>query len=168
MRETPDDLMALQMQLNHSAAHGGTHLLRIFEEARRPTAAELCDRLAGILEVHVGCVTTDGTPLVAPIDALVYRARLWVGFSAQSVRARIFRRDPRISVSFNDHRLALIVHGTLVLQPYGAAPDFIDHLKEQYAGQYGDWWPAWFDAQDHTDDVGGYIEPRRIFARRPD
>jgi len=168
MRETPADVTALQDELDASAALGGEHLRRIFEEDRRPSASELCERLGGILEVHVACVTAEGAPLVAPIDGLVYRGRLWLGFAGQSIRAGIVRRDPRISVSYNDRGMALILHGRLVLRPHGSEPDFLDHLKAQYTLQYGEWWPQWFDSQDHSDDVGGYVEPRRIFARKSD
>ena len=166
MRETPEDLAMLQRQLDDSAAAGGAHLRSIFDDEHGLTAAELVELLPGIVEVHLACTTADGAPLVAPIDALVYRGRLWIGLPSQSVRARLVRRDPRVSASYNDERLALIVHGTLVLQGPDDNPDFVAHVKEQYTAQYGDWWVSYFDSLDHTNDTGGYVEPRRIFAKR--
>jgi hypothetical protein len=168
MHETADDLAELQRQLDESAAAGGPHLKKIFSDDRQPSAGELVALLDGIREVHLACVTADGAPLVAPIDALVFRGRLWLGLPASSVRARLIKRDPRVSVSYNDPRIALVVHGTLVLRRPDQDPEFIGHLREQYRAAYGDWWDEWYEGLDHTDDVGGYVQARRIFARRGD
>jgi hypothetical protein len=165
MNETDADLEELQRRLDESAAAGGAHLRKIFEDERRPSAAELCAHFEGIVEVHLACTTADGAPLVAPIDAIFFRGHLWIGLPAASVRAGLVRRDPRVSVSSNERGLAVIVHGRLAPGPDEQQAEFDSVLRDLYEAQYGDWWVDWFNGLDHSGDVGGRVEPRRIFAR---
>jgi hypothetical protein len=168
MRETAADLERLQQRLDDSMRSAGEHLARIFDEEHRPTAVEVCERLDGIVEVDLGCVTSDGAPLVAPIDAIFFRGDLWIGIPSPAVRARLVRRDPRVSAAYNHDGFALIVHGTLRPPDDGRAEEHQALVRELYTAQYGPGWLQWFEQLDHSGDVGGYIEPRRIFARRGD
>src|SRR4051794_6548627 len=113
VRETAADLETLQRRLDESMAAAGEHPATIFDAAHRPSGTDVCERLDGILEVDLACVTGEGAPLVAPIDAFLFRGDLWVGVPGPSVRARLLRRDPRVSASYNHDGFALIVHGTL-------------------------------------------------------
>jgi hypothetical protein len=166
MQETAADLERQQQRLDDSMRSAGEHLARIFDEDHRPSAAEVCERLDGIVEVDLACVTADGAPLVAPIDAIFYRGDLWVGVPTPAVRARLLRRDPRVSVAYNHDGFALIVHGRLHPPDEDRAAGHEALVRELYVAQYGADWLDWFDRLDHSGDVGGFIEPRRIFARR--
>ena len=121
MRESPADIAELQQGLDESMAAAGGHLGRTFDEAHRPTAAEIVATLDGIIEVDLACVTGDGAPLVAPIDAIPFKER-------------------------NE------AHGAL--------------MRDLYVAMYGPGWLEWYDNLDHSGDVIGWIESRRIFARR--
>ena len=165
MQETAAELERLQRRLDESMEVAGDHLAKIFDEDHRPSAAAVCERLDGILEVDLACVTRDGAPLVAPIDAFFFRGDLWVGVPGPSVRARLLRREPRVSASYNHDGFALIVHGTLE-PPDDRGPAFDALMRELYAAAYGAGWLDWYDQLDHSSSVGGFIDPRRIFARQ--
>ena len=96
MYETDDELAALQELLTESFDRAGSHLKAMFEETL--TAKEVAAQLEGIFEVHFATVTPIGAPLVAPIDALFFYGKLWIGTPTHAVRARYVRRDPRVSI----------------------------------------------------------------------
>lgn len=165
MHETEDDLAVLQEQLDRSFAAAGPHLRNIFEERNRPAAADLARALDGIEEVHVGCTTGDGAPIVAPVDGIFYRGHWWIGFPSGSVRAGLVRRDPRVSVSYNEDGVTVIVHGAIVEPAPDRQAAYDALMRELYVKQYGDWWGEWFDSLDKSGGAGGYVEPRRFFAQ---
>ena len=172
MHETPADLEALQAILDESAAAGGAHLQSAFSQDRRPTAAELvaAEALAGIFELHLAVLSAAGDPLVAPLDAILHRGRIWVGFPPDSLRGRLLARDPRVSASFHTEEVALIVHGTFRPAAEGTdeRTEFDAVARRLYVERYGDWFAAFLDERDRTKGAGrvGWIEPRRLFARR--
>jgi hypothetical protein len=165
VRETKADVEDLQRRLDESIGAAGDHLRRIFDEDHRPSAGDVCAALDGIVEVDLACVTGDGAPIVAPIDAIFFRGHLWVGIPSPAVRARLVRRDPRVSAAYNHDGLALVVHGTL-REPGDLGPAYRELMRELYVAAYGPGWLDWYDGLDHSADVVGWIDPRRIFARR--
>jgi len=164
VHETPADLEELQRRLDGSVAAAGEHLRRIFDDAHRPSAADVCAALGGIVEVDLACVTRDGAPIVAPIDAIFFRGRLWVGIPSPAVRARLVRRDPRVSAAYNHEGFALIVHGTL-REPDHLGTGYRALMRDLYVAAYGPGWLDWYNGLDHSGDVVGWIDPRRVFAR---
>jgi hypothetical protein len=169
--ETAADLTALQAALDDSAAASGGHLRTAFSQERRPTAAELVAALPGIFELHLAVVTPAGAPLVAPLDAILFRGRVWIGLPPESLRGRLLARDPRVSASFTSAEVALIVHGTFRPTAEGTPEReaFDAVARRLYVAQYGDWFDAWLDERLRTKGAGptGWIEPRRLFARGP-
>ena len=169
MQETEQDLDELQRVLDASFQAGGEHLRSAFGQETRPTAERVVEALVGIFEMHLAVVTSDGAPLVAPIDGILYRGRLWVGIPAKAVRARLVRQDPRVSASYNSSNFAFIVHGRFV-EPSHDDPEWIgfDELaRSLYVKLFGDWFEAWMEERDRTTGPGvtGYVEPRRFFAK---
>ena len=169
MDETADDVTALQQRLDESFETSGAHLRTAFSQERPASADALVAALPGIVEIHFAVVTSDGAPLVAPVDAILYRGRVWIGLPPESVRARLVRKNPSVSASYNTPELAFIVHGEFTER----APDddlrvgFDRVARELYVERYGDWFNAWLDERLRTKGAGptGFIEPRRIFAR---
>jgi hypothetical protein len=119
--------------------------------------------------MHLAVVTSAGDPLVAPIDGILYRGKVWVGIPRDAVRALLVRRDPRVSASSNASDFAFIVHGRLK-EPSdddGHRRGFAELARSLYVEQYGDWFGPWMDERDRLKGPGvtGYIEPRRMFAK---
>jgi hypothetical protein len=171
MQEVGTDLEELQAVLDRSVEAGGAHLLSIFDRPHRVTAEELVAELDDIVEMHLAVVTADGTPLVAPVDGILYRGRLWFGLPPASVRARLVRRDPRVSVSFARGSFAVIAHGTAqeVDEQHPFRNGYDRLVDDLYTARYGPAWRDWRDAQrraQKADGFIGYLEPRVLFAKR--
>lgn len=157
MYETSDDLAALQRLLDESYATAGAHLRSIITPQRRAAAVELPELLPGVQQLHLATVSASGEPLVAPVDGLLCRGRLWFGSSPDSVRCRHIAARPAISGSIaHGERFGLAVHGTAIRVDLDdpACADF-----NRYAADvYGDWWHDWAREQ-----VYWRIRPRRMF-----
>jgi hypothetical protein len=169
VHETEQDLTELQRVLDVSREAGGEHLRSAFGQALPPTAERLAEVLTGIFEMHLAVVTSAGDPLVAPIDGILYRGKVWVGIPRQAVRARLVRQDPRVSASYNASDFAFIVHGRLEepAEDDDLRLGFAELARSLYIEQYGDWFGPWMDERDRVNGPGvtGYIEPRRMFAK---
>ena len=171
MEEAPADVDELQRVLDASLASSGPHLRTAFsQDAQRASAAELVALLPPIFELHLAVVTPAGAPLVAPVDGLCFRGRVWVGLPPASVRARLVLRDPRVSASYASEAISFIVHGRFVPVELGdPMREAFDVLARRlYVAQYGEWFDAWLDERLRTEGAGptGYLEPRVLFAKR--
>jgi hypothetical protein len=169
MRETAEDVAQLQRLLDDSAAAAGEHLRTIFQSEARPFAQELLTELDAVFEFHVGVLTGAGAPLVAPLDGIFFRGRIWFGFPGGSLRAGLIRKDPRISASYQKgESFAFIVHGQAV-EVREDAPEFQDYfdcVQALYTNLYGPKWVDWYRERKREGEFNGYIEARRLFAKR--
>jgi hypothetical protein len=169
LHETDDDIDRLQDLLDRSHARSGEHLRSAFDQANRVSATTLVERLPGIFEMHLAVVTADGAPLAAPVDGFVLRGTICIGLPERSVRARLVRRDPRVSASFVSDTVSFIVHGTAV-EVDEAHPwfDLYDRTaRGLYVAQYGEWFDDWLTQKQEREGRGfsGFIEPRVLFAK---
>jgi hypothetical protein len=171
MHETSEDLAELQRRLDESYAAAGEHIRSIFVPPLRSSAEDLARTLTGIFVINLAVVTGRGEPLVAPVDGLFYRGRLWFGLPPRSQRVRHVRARPAVSATQTEGELpsgrCLIVHGIAREVTYG---------HPMHAGYsryvmplYGLPIPDDLDNDPKEgrprEDFTGYIEPRRIFAQ---
>lgn len=168
MNETQADITRLQAILDASAATSGAHLRSAFDQEKRASAHELVGSLTGIIEVHLGVLAGHGAPLVAPVDAIFFKARLWVGLPAASLRSKLLRSDDRVSASFVREDISFIVHGTFVRVDDAGSRDFRVAARGLYVAAYGDWMGDYIDSKAGSPDrdLTGFIEPRVMFAKR--
>ena len=168
MRERDDDLAALDALLDRSYERGGSHLRSVFGPGERLRARALVAALDGIFEMHLAVLSGSGAPLVAPVDGIFFRGRIWFGLPAASLRARLVRRDRRVSASYNDPPLAVIAHGE-AHEVGPADPELTEYrslMTELYVRRYGEPWLEWFAAMQAGDPgFTGYVEPRVLFAK---
>lgn len=168
--ETTNDLSALQDLLDRSLAASGEHLRSAFDQSKRLTADQLATALGGIFELHLAVVSGSGAPLVAPLDGIFFRGKVWIGIPAKAVRSRLIRRDARVSASYNAPQVAMIVHG-VAQEPEPNDPmveGFSALARDLYVQIYGAGWLEWFEvtrAESVGRDFTGYIEPRAMFAK---
>lgn len=149
MQETSSDLAALQDLLDRSMAVAGAHLLSIITPERRLSAREVCDRLTGMSLLALATVTSDGRPLVSPVDGIFYRGAFYFGSAPDSVRFRHIRRVPHVSAThLPDESLAVTVHGQAV--PIDVrSPDhagFRQTVLGVYLPRYGPEWETFLDS----------------------
>ena len=166
MHEAPADLAALQALIDRSYAEAGDHLLRIHTPERRMTAAEVADRLQGMVLLSLATSTRDGRPVVGPVDGIFYRGAFHFGSSPDSVRFRHIRERPAVSAThLPGEELAITVHGRAA-QVDHRAPEhagFRQALLDIYVPRYGaDWETNFLDA----GPVYARIDADRMFTFR--
>ena len=162
MHETPADMSALQGLLDDSMAAAGSHLSNIIVPSRRLSAQQVCGRLTGMSLLALATVTSDGRPLVGPVDGIFYRSSFYFGSSPDSVRFRHIRRRPFVSAThLPGEDLAVTVHGRAV--PVDVRSDegagFRQTLLEVYVPRYGSEWETFLD----SGPTYARIEASRMF-----
>ena len=149
MHETTADLEALQALLDRSAAGAGVHLREVITPDRRLTAAELCDRLQGMVLLSLATATADGRPLVGPVDGIFYRGCLYFGSSPASVRFQHIRARPHVSAThLPGEQLAVTVHGRASIIDVAGPEEagFRETLLGIYVPRYGEQWERFLDS----------------------
>jgi hypothetical protein len=149
MHETPADLESLQDLLDRSAAAAGAHLRSIITEERRLTAHDVCSRLTGMSLLALATVTSDGRPMVGPVDGILYRGAFHFGSSPDSVRFRHIRRRPHVSAThLPGEELAVTVHGRAVPVDVHSKDHagFRQTLLDVYVPRYGAEWETFLDS----------------------
>jgi uncharacterized pyridoxamine 5'-phosphate oxidase family protein len=163
MHESPADLAALQELLDRSYAAAGAHLLRIHTPERRLRAAQIAERLTGMVLLALATVTSDGRPLVGPVDGIFFRGALHFGSAPDSMRFRHIRARPQVSAThLPGEELAVTVHGRAVMVPTTGAEGagLRRALLDIYVPRYGAGWEEFLD----SGPVYARIEAERMFA----
>jgi hypothetical protein len=160
MYETPDDLAALQDLLDRSDALAGPHLRRIVTAERRLTAGQVSERLTGMCLLALATVTSDGRPIVGPVDGIFFRGAFHFGSSPDSLRFRHIAARPHVSAThLPGEELAVTVHGRAVPIEIDSGP-FRAALLDIYVPRYG---PEWEHDFLDTGPVYARIEADRMF-----
>ena len=149
MNETEEDLRRLQDLLDRSDASAGRHLREVITPERRLSAGELCARLTGMRLLALATVTSDGRPLVGPVDGIFYRGAFHFGSSPDSVRIRHINRRPYVSATHvPGEEFSVTVHGTATpLDMQAAAHAGLRRvLLDLYTPRYGPTWEDFLDA----------------------
>jgi hypothetical protein len=161
MRETTKDLQLLQDLLDRSQASAGPHLREVLSPDRWLTAEEVCNALTGVTLLSLATVTSDGRPIVGPVDGIFFRGAFHFGSSHNSLRIRHILRRPWVSATYLPREeLAVTVHGEASV---------LDMRSEQHADlratvlgiylpRYGEEWESFFDSNAHVR-----IDARRMF-----
>ena len=145
MRETAEDIRALQDLLDHSYDAAGSHLRSITTPERRVDAEELAQRLTGMCLLVVATVTADCRPIAGPLDGIFYRGAFHFGTSPESVRYRHLLARPQVSAThLPREEFAVNVHGHAV--PAEVRGGFRETLVEVYVPRYGPEWEQFLDS----------------------
>jgi hypothetical protein len=164
VHETPGDIEALQELLDRSYGSAGKNLLDIHSQGRRPSAAELSDRLQGPRWLVVATVSSDCRPFTAQVDGTFYRGRFYFGVNdACSLKARHLTRNPAVSATHvPDDNWVVSVHGQAerVDVSRDGIPGIHRVLIDTYKQRYG---REWTDDVLTSDSIYFRIEPERMF-----
>jgi nitroimidazol reductase NimA-like FMN-containing flavoprotein (pyridoxamine 5'-phosphate oxidase superfamily) len=149
MNETSADLAALQDLLDRSYDAAGTHLRRIITPERRLSAEQVAERLAGMCLLALATVTSDGRPIVGPVDGVFLRGSFHFGSAPDSVRFRHIAKRPQVSAThLPGEELAVTVHGRAVpvdVQAESGA-ELRQALLDVYVPRYGSEWEKFLDS----------------------
>lgn len=162
MHESSADIAALQELLDRSYATAGPHLLRIHTPERRLSAEDVVELLPGMRLLALATVTTDGRPIVGPVDGVFYRGAFHFGSAPDSVRFRHIRARPQVSAThLRGEELAITVHGRAVpLDVRGEEESGLrGALLDVYVPRYGPEWENFLD----SGPVYARIDAARMF-----
>jgi hypothetical protein len=161
MRETPEDIAALQSLLDESYAGAGEHLRGIHTPERRLDAAGIAERLQGMVLLTLATVTADGRPITGPVDGIFYRGAFHFGSAPHSVRFRHIAQRPQVSAThLPGEELAVTVHGTAEFADTSPDSPFRQVLRDIYVPRYGAEWEEMLDRGARY----ARIVARRMFA----
>jgi hypothetical protein len=162
VHETSEEVAALQALLDRSFAGAGEHYRRITTDERRLSAAQVCDRLQGMILLVLATVTRDGRPLNGPVDGIFYRGKFHFGSAPDSVRFRhIFERQWVSATHLPGEELSVTVHGRAVPIDVAAPAEagFRQALLDIYVPRYGADWENFLDSGVQY----ARIDPERMF-----
>lgn len=135
MRDTAEDVAALQRLLDASHARASGHLRSIINDERTLRADELVQLLVGMKVLSVATVTSHGEPRISAMDGHFLHGTWTFGTAGDSAKARHLAHRPAVSVAHVDgEQLALFSHGTAELLPPGPERDEVD---EHWTAHYG-------------------------------
>jgi uncharacterized pyridoxamine 5'-phosphate oxidase family protein len=166
VHETAQEIEALQKLLDESAAHAGPHLRNIITDDRRLNARELCDVFEGMRLLVVATVTSDGRPLVGPVDGYLIHGVFYFSSGHESVRMRHLAKRPSVSFThLPGEELAITVHGRAELFDImgDEHPELRHAMLEYYLPKQG---PAFEEWLNHSQAIGARVIAERIFTFR--
>jgi len=142
MRETPEELVALQGLLDRSVTGGNDHLVAIMTPERRVTAEQMVRVLDGMQVLVVATVTADGRPLTSCVDGHLLHGRWVFTTDATATKARHLAARPAVSATHaRGDTFGVFTHGTAErLTP--EHPDFAE-IEDYLTGFYGSSPSSW-------------------------
>jgi nitroimidazol reductase NimA-like FMN-containing flavoprotein (pyridoxamine 5'-phosphate oxidase superfamily) len=149
MKETADDLRALQAMLDRSYEGAGAHLLRITTPGRRLSADDVVEQLQGMTLLTLATVSGDCRPFVGPVDGVFFRGAFYFGSAPDSLRFRHIAKRPQVSATHVPREeLAVTVHGRAVPVDVRAEEhaEYRATLLEIYVPRYGPEWEKFLDS----------------------
>lgn len=153
----------LQAIIDRSTRAAGPYLRRTFELPDHAlSAAQLTRYWDGRRQVALATVTASGAPRVAPVDALLRGASVYVPTARDAARVKHVRANVKVSCThWVADQLAMLIHGEAeVVEP--SHPDFED-VDRSYAESW------WLPLRASGSGVYLRIAPDRVFtwARDP-
>lgn len=164
MNETRQDLRDLTDLIDRSNSGAGTFLRSSFEIPDKSlSAGQLIHRLAGVVTIALGTVTSTGSPRVAPVIALFYRGKFHIPTVRNALRTRHVLANPEISLTlYEGIDFAVIVHGrAAIVGPHDREFEDLVALQVEHSGS---------SVVDWGDPLFLRVDPTHLytFARYPE
>ena len=163
MYETPSEMRALQQLLDESAESAGPHMREIITDDRRLRAAQLTERLQGMVLLVLATVSADGRPLVGPVDGYFIHGSFFFSSGRRSVRMRHLSTRPATSAThLPGEALAVTVHGDAELFELSdpRRPELREAMLAHYLPLQGPDYEEWLGDEDV---LAARIVARKLF-----
>lgn len=171
MRETPDEIEALQALLDASFTRASSHLTSIMEPQRRLTAARLVAELPCPAVLNIATVTARAEPRISAVDGHFLHGRWYFGTDPGSPKARQIVVRPAISASYTPRDgFGVFCHGRAVTLDGAERQMIVAHFTDEYGRSPEEWAPgalyvridpAWMVGFAMTDEEVARAEAER-------
>ena len=169
MRETEDEVAALQRLLDASYAGSTEHLRGIIDERRRLSARDVVALLTGMKVLAVATVTAAGEPRISALDGHFLHGTWTFSTSVTAAKARHIEARPAVSVAHVDgEQLAVFAHGRAEAMAE-TDPDW-DETLQHWIDHYGSSPLSWGEVRMYrlrpSWMVGYAFEREKLLAER--
>jgi general stress protein 26 len=143
VRETSDELAALQGLIDRSFARTGPHMRSIIHPGKYSLSAkQVVKLLDGMKTVAVAAPAPNGDPLVGPMDGWFLHGKFYFSSSGDAVRTRGLRKRPRASIANFEGEIFLINahgHAELMFKDHPDVAEIDALFRDHYGGSAFDW-----------------------------
>ncbi|BAH51185.1 pyridoxamine 5'-phosphate oxidase family protein [Rhodococcus opacus] len=146
MRETPEELDALQRLLDASLSRSTPHLRSIIDTDRTLTAVQLTQVVTGMCTLALSTVTATGEPRISGVDGHFLHGKWHFGTARGAAKARHLAARPAVSAAhMRGEDLGVFTHGTVeILNPQDGEPapdwpDLLAYFQDFYGEDFFDW-----------------------------
>lgn len=142
MRETAEEVAALQALMDASHGRSTSHLREIVSGEHRLTAEQVLKQLVGMKVLSLATVTAAGEPRVSAVDGHLLHGQWTFGTDGRAAKARHLAARPAVSAAHVDgERLGVFCHGRAVrLTPQDPLwAETIEHWTAHYGSDPTTW-----------------------------
>jgi hypothetical protein len=133
VRETVEELAALQALLDASFARASEHLRSIMEPQRRLSAERIVADVPSPAVLNVATVTARGEPRVSAVDGHLLHGRWYFTTAGDSPKARHIAARPAVSAAYTPRDgYGIFCHGTASLVDGDERAMLIEHCTRVY------------------------------------
>jgi hypothetical protein len=133
MRETPEELAALQQLIDASFAAASDHMRGIMAPERRLTAERIVADVPSPAVLNVATVTRRGEPRISALDGHFLHCRWYFTTAGDSPKAVHIRSRPAVSASYTPRDgYGIFCHGDARLVEGDERQMLIDHCTRVY------------------------------------
>lgn len=133
MRETPEELAALQSLIDASFAAASDHLRGIMAPERRLTAERIVADVPSPAVLNVATVTSRSEPRISALDGHFLHGRWYFTTAGDSPKAVHIRARPAVSASYTPRDgYGIFCHGDASLVDGDERQMLIDHCTRVY------------------------------------
>ncbi len=157
MRETPEEVEALQRLIDTTFEGINPHFAAIVTPKRRLTAQQVITHLQGTRIVAFATVSSKGEPRVSPLDSLFIHGQFTLSTDETATRIGHLRANPACSgVYMETDQMAVVVNGSVEWLKRDH-PDH-DEIHDAWTAQYGS------DPYSWGNVIFFRIQPRTMWA----
>ena len=167
MKETDEELTALQTLLDRSHAGASDHLKSIIDDGRTLSAREIAGLMTGMRVMSFATVTARGEPRVSALDGHFLHGHWTLSTLRTSPKGRQLVANPAVSAAcIEGEEVAVFTHGHAVVLEGDELAEVDAHWTAHYGSSPLSWGDVVFFRLEPTWMVGYVANRTEVLAKR--
>lgn len=167
MKETAEELDALQALLDRSHRGGSDHLKSIIDDEHTLSAREIAGLMTGMRVVSFATVTSGGEPRVSALDGHFLHGRWTLSTLGPSPKGRQLVAHPAVSAAcIEGEEVAVFTHGRAVVLEGDELAEVDAHWTAHYGSSPLSWGEVIIFRLEPTFMVGYVANRSEVLAKR--